>query len=141
MERLSRPLDEILQELISLAKKLESLHYIKESSDLYNLSDMIRTSGTENPTQQRVRKVSTQVVFKNRVIESEIDLPPIVAPTKHLYIPIDRDDFFKLMDHLAISVPDWRGPFPGVRYLIKTMGNFESQLAQRGYRDYSLVDN
>lgn len=61
---MAREVNEILQELNIIAQDLEHFDYIKEASDIRNLSDMIRTGGTIS---QRVRKVSAQdSSIKNR---------------------------------------------------------------------------
>lgn len=54
---MARELNEILRELDSVAANLEDLDYVREASDIRNLSDMIRTGGK---IEQRVRKVSAQ---------------------------------------------------------------------------------
>ena len=52
---MARDIPDILQELDSLAESLASFSYIKDSSDLRNLTDMIRSGGK---IEQRVRKVA-----------------------------------------------------------------------------------
>jgi len=52
---MARELNEILQELNTVAESLDVLDYTREASDLRNLSDMIRTGGKIS---QRIRKVS-----------------------------------------------------------------------------------
>ena len=59
---MAREINEILQELNHLAQDLEHFDYIKEASDLRNLSDMIRTGGTVH---QRVRKVAQDSSTQN----------------------------------------------------------------------------
>ena len=120
-----RELSEILFELHQLSTTLESQQYIREASDLRNVYDMIRTGGGVT---QRFRKTA------------KFSLPDIPVATKHLSVPTDEQDFYSLMKHLGITIPDYRGPFPGIPYLIECMGDFENQLRQRGYSDYSLTD-
>ena len=68
-------------------------------------------------------------------------LPKLPDATKNLEVPKNEKDFFALMNHLDIIIPDWRGcRYPGTEYLIDAMGDFEKQLKQRGYKSYSLVD-
>ena len=57
-----RDIPAILQELDILAETLSSFSYIKDASDLRNLTDMIRSGGV---IEQRIRKVS--------VIDSSIE--------------------------------------------------------------------
>lgn len=54
---MAREINEILQELKSVADNLEELEYVKEASDLRNLTDMVRTGGK---IERRVRKVSAE---------------------------------------------------------------------------------
>jgi hypothetical protein len=54
---MSREIHEILHELNSLAASLETFDYLKEASDLRNLTEMIRTGGQIS---QRVRKIGAQ---------------------------------------------------------------------------------
>lgn len=54
---MSREINEILHELNSLAANLETFDYLKEASDLRNLTEMIRTGGKIS---QRIRKVGVQ---------------------------------------------------------------------------------